>query len=281
MKPLEYLKMIDLKGITTLDYSITTKCNLNCAGCRDKSPIMDPWFVSTERFLHDQEQLIRVGLGHITLTLFGGDPLVHPNIVELIKKSKMKLSILTNGLGVLNQSPEFFEVLLLKNMPITISVYNRSLIPYDKVFKLLESKGIKYINADTDLNMINKEKVNGEYCKNHFIISRTDPKGLYNKVENYRRCCSMYPVIHNNRLFHCLTHNDLVLNDKFGLNLKFVEGTDYICLDKVKHAHEIYSFLHRIPDYCRFCGSDGIVNPNNELILWRYSTKDKSEWVKD
>ena len=149
-----------------------------------------------------------------------------------------------------------------------------------KFFKLLDSKGINYLNADIDPKMVNKEKVLGKYCKNHFILSRIDPKGLYNKAEQYKRCCSLYPVIQNNKLFHCLTHNDLVLNDKFGLNLKFVEGTDYIYLDRVKNFGEIYSFLRKIPDYCRFCGSDGLENPNNEIILWKYSNRDKSEWVK-
>ena len=281
MKTFQFLKMLTYEGIPSFDYSITTKCNLNCAGCRDKSPISDSWFVSTEQFLHDQEQLIRLGLGNVPLSLYGGDPLVHPNIVELIKESKMKLGILTNGLGLLNQPDEFFELLLEKNIKVHISVYNRSRIPYDKIFKLLDSKGINYLNADIDPKMVNKEKILGKHCKNHFILSRTDPNGLYNKVEQYKRCCSVYPVIQNNNLFHCLTHNDLVLNDKFGLNLKFVEGTDYICLDKVKNIKEILSFLRRIPDYCRFCGSDGPENPNNEAILWRYSNKDKSEWVKD
>ena len=282
MKSLDFLKLISLEGIKDIDYSITTKCNLNCKGCRTKSPIVPPWFISLEQFLHDQKTLLRLGFSpcNLKLCLWGGDPLTHPNIIELINNSIFPLSMLTNGLGLLNQPKEFWKAVSDKKVHISISIYNRSKIPYDKVFKLLKDHNCSFNNADDYYQMINKEMVDSIRCKNHFLLSRINPKGAFNKKANFIHCCSMYPIIQNNKLYKCLIQNDLALNKIFHLNLTMVEGKDYLTLDKAKSSDEIIKFINTIPEYCRFCGSDGGHRNSNELILWEYSKKEITEWVQ-
>lgn len=282
MKSLDFLKLMSLEGIKEIDYSVTTKCNLNCKGCRTKSPVVPSWFVSLEQFLHDQKALLNIGFlpSNIRLCLWGGDPLTHPNIIELINHSIFPLSMLTNGLGLLNQPKEFWKAVSDKNVFISISIYNRSKIPYDKVFKLLKDHKCSFNNADDYYQMINKEMVNSVRCKNHFLLSRLNPKGTFNKKDNFINCCSLYPIIQNNKIYKCLIQNDLALNDIFNLNLSMVEGKDYLVLDKINCIDEIAKFMKTIPEYCRFCGSDGENHNHNELILWEYSKKEITEWVQ-
>lgn len=282
MKGLDYLKLISLEGIKDLNYAITTKCNLNCKGCRTKSPVVSPWFVSLEQFLHDQKVLLKLGFSpcNFTLCLWGGDPLTHPNIIELINNSIFPLSMLTNGLGLLNQPKEFWKAVSDKKVRISISIYNRSKIPYDKVFKLLKDHNCSFNNADDSYRMTNKEMVNSIRCKNHFLLSRINPKGAFNKKNNFIHCCSICPIIQNNKLYKCIIQNDLALNKIFNLNLTMVEGKDYLILDKLRSLNEIIKFMNTIPEYCRFCGSDGGHHNNNELILWEYSKKEITEWVQ-
>lgn len=282
MKGLDYLKLISLEGIKDLNYAITTKCNLNCKGCRTKSPIVPPWFVSLEQFLHDQKALLRLGFSpcNLKLCLWGGDPLTHSNIIELINNSIFPLSMLTNGLGLLNQPKEFWKAVSDKKVHISISIYNRSKIPYDKVFKLLKDHNCSFNNADDSYRMTNKEMVDSIRCKNHFLLSRINPKGAFNKKTNFIHCCSICPIIQNNKLYKCIIQNDLALNSIFNLNLTMVEGKDYLILDKVRSLNEIIKFMNIIPEYCKFCGSDGGHHNNNELILWEYSKKEITEWVQ-
>lgn len=282
MKGLDYLKLISLEGIKDLNYAITTKCNLNCKGCRTKSPVVSPWFISLEQFLHDQKVLLKLGFSpcNLTLCLWGGDPLTHPNIIELINNSIFPLSMLTNGLGLLNQPKEFWKAVSDKKVHISISIYNRSKIPYDKVFKLLKDHNCSFNNADDSYRMTNKEMVDSIRCKNHFLLSRINPKGTFNKKNNFIHCCSICPIIQNNKLYKCIIQNDLALNSIFNLNLAMVEGKDYLILDKVRSLNEIIKFMNTIPEYCKFCGSDGGHHNNNELILWEYSKKEITEWVQ-
>ena len=78
-------------------------CNLNCAGCAHFAPLADgKWFLSPLTLRMGLMTLREVGHAQVgLLRLFGGEPLLHPNLLELVDVAQnectAKVQILSNG----------------------------------------------------------------------------------------------------------------------------------------------------------------------------------------
>ena len=73
---------------------ITRRCNLNCSFCSLESPEEMEW----KRVLITLKMMGQFGVKKINIT--GGEPLLHPNILEILKTATdldMKISLSTNG----------------------------------------------------------------------------------------------------------------------------------------------------------------------------------------
>ena len=76
---------------------LTTRCNMCCSHCgRDSGPLgID---ITTENFIKYLDYLKKDGVGEICLT--GGEPTLHPNIIDFIKlvmDANISIQIITNG----------------------------------------------------------------------------------------------------------------------------------------------------------------------------------------
>lgn len=120
---------------------ITTKCNQNCKYCHRFLHIEDLTYEENEKILM---KLIRAGVTHITFS--GGEALLYPNILNLLKIAKrygIKSKLITNG------------VMLAKNKDI------------QEICDYLDSLTLSIDSID---NNINKEMGRGE---SHFANIRT------------------------------------------------------------------------------------------------------------
>jgi len=84
-----------------LQLSVTNKCNLTCTycSCRDKDKSL---VLSLERILYILQQAKQVGCRAITIT-GGGEPLLHPDINDIIKECKrldISVGLVTNGIAI-------------------------------------------------------------------------------------------------------------------------------------------------------------------------------------
>ena len=91
----------DLKLPAVCDVSITNVCNAACEFCgfaRDKGLIESAKYVDAEAFSRALPILHRRGIRYITLQ--GGEPLVHPEVVRLVSmtiKTGISCAVITNG----------------------------------------------------------------------------------------------------------------------------------------------------------------------------------------
>jgi organic radical activating enzyme len=96
-----------------VEHSLVDHCNLSCAGCDHASPARPVRFSSVELFRQDVEALSRV-LRVQTLKLTGGEPLLHPQLLQFLLISKRarlaeRVEIWTNGLLLHRLSPDILD----------------------------------------------------------------------------------------------------------------------------------------------------------------------------
>jgi molybdenum cofactor biosynthesis enzyme MoaA len=93
--------MLDLKLPAVCDFSVTNVCNAACDFCgfaRDKTLIGPARYVDADAFSRALPILHRRGIRYMTLQ--GGEPLVHPDIVRLVSQTVtagMSCAIIPNG----------------------------------------------------------------------------------------------------------------------------------------------------------------------------------------
>src|SRR5262245_31086984 len=72
------------------------RCNLSCAYCNEYDSFSDP--VPLGEMLHRLDLL--AGLGTTVITLSGGEPLLHPHVVEIVRHIRsigVIAQLITNG----------------------------------------------------------------------------------------------------------------------------------------------------------------------------------------
>ena len=87
MSPDDYKKYIE-NNVITFNYCLVKHCNLKCIGCRMYSPLASEWYADIDQYMEDLNELYRIGFRDNTVALgyFGGEPLLHPNIIDFILK---------------------------------------------------------------------------------------------------------------------------------------------------------------------------------------------------
>jgi len=106
-----------------LEVRAAEHCNLRCKGCSQNSPFMDATFPDLSRLRHSLAALENV-LRADRATVLGGEPLLNPDIDELLfmlKTSKIfnRLFVTTNGLLLHRMSEDFWRLVDV----VEISVY--------------------------------------------------------------------------------------------------------------------------------------------------------------
>src|SRR5512133_3942411 len=75
------------RSITYLRISITDRCNLRCAYCQPASGLQwipETHLLNKDDFVHLAEAAASLGITKIRIT--GGEPLVHPDVLEIVSR---------------------------------------------------------------------------------------------------------------------------------------------------------------------------------------------------
>lgn len=144
-------KILEKRMLFSATIELLTKCNLKCIHCYNqdlKPTYMD--FLLFKRIVNDLEEM---GCKQITLT--GGEPLLHPNFVEMYNycyDKGFKIKIFTNGLLI-----DRFIMLFKKKIPykIEISLYGSNNLVY---FNVCKTKNV-FDKIFNNMVLLNQEKI--------------------------------------------------------------------------------------------------------------------------
>ena len=210
--------------IDRIEYSITDNCNLNCAYCCHYAPIATKYFVRLDKFEDDITQLAVLtnqGKDLGTLGLLGGEPLLHPDLIEMCYHARImlpysRIRITTNGLLLKKLSKPDLCCLRRFDVEVLISKY-RDTDNFDEMANLLEEYRIVH-----------------KFCQNDNLVLFAkygmDETGSQDKEESHNKCelWKEYYTCHELRegkLYPCSQiARAAVLNKRFGTNFKVTEN---------------------------------------------------------
>ena len=110
----------------TLQIFITNRCNLKCTGCFARNVMgEDTQDISTEEY----EKAVKdfVNKGGKQVNLLGGEPLLHPNLYNLLNINanySLKTTIYTNGYEIGNIVNPYLKRRIWDNAKLRVSIYS-------------------------------------------------------------------------------------------------------------------------------------------------------------
>ncbi len=118
---------------------VTRRCNLSCGYCSEYDNTSEP--VPTAVLKERIDALHR--LGSINITMLGGEPLIHPDIAEIVRYAgrKSNVSIVTNGFLLRNGIIESLNEAGLNNLTVSIDTLQADTTRYiQKSFRALKTR---------------------------------------------------------------------------------------------------------------------------------------------
>lgn len=242
-----------------IDIPITDSCNLNCAGCLSFSSLSkSPNHVKIEELVKSVEHLEKIGCSPSVYSLSGGEPLLHPNLKELISSLKevtnKPINILTNGILIKKRINDIRGI-------DTVCFSKYPGLKYNDQINLLKQNGIKTMfhirSKDYFINLGLSETKNTDQETDEVF-----------KKKCFLNCLSLK----DNRLYSCrVTSNVHVLNEYFNTNFEISES-DFLDVFKIKDKNEILEFIKNKHEFCRYCNF-------NSKIKFSKSKKLSEEWI--
>ncbi|WP_051209333.1 radical SAM protein [Butyrivibrio sp. WCD3002] len=267
------------KDEMTFEISLADHCNLSCQMCDHYSQLSDEWFVDVEQFRKDMTRMGEIYDHEIgVITFLGGEPTLHPDIIELIKITREQfpngqLILLTNGVLLLSlehsDKGNLWEVLKEYNIDVTVTVYPIKL-DYEAIERKANEYGI-HLKLSSNIHAVDPTKVVKISDKHVMDLEGKVPKAHVVHCLYFNK----FNVVKDGRYYMCpvQAHID-IFNKKFNKNLEFAER-DYLDIYKVKDWHEFAEFSSWWVPFCRFCDQKNW-GPDSE---WKASNKTIKEYT--
>ena len=214
-----------------------------------------------------------------TIRLLGGEPLLHPKVIELIDLARKyfdrttRIVLVTNGILLSKQPDEFWTCAKRNGLVIIISHY-----PIKLDITKIKERSVQYsvtVGYGEDINYFRDiaPKYMHKY-KYDLTVGSSESGGWEMITENFNVCplSNVCITLKNGQLYPCslAAHSEHFFN-KFGFLKKCAE--DSINIHEADNADELINFISKPIPFCRFCG-------NMEYGLeWKQSRGEISEWT--
>ena len=251
--------------------AIVRHCNLKCKGCDHFSPVAEKRFMSTEVYEKDVKRLSEL-FHHDAeyITLLGGEPLLHPDIVKFIVISRMyfpdtMLQIATNGLLLKNMSEAFWEACRKYKVEIMVTKYPINL-DYLELGKFVEAQNVKYKYLGSS---------EGGRTLWHFPL---DLDGKQKPMDSFTRCrnANSCHTLDNGRLYTCsIAPNIDDFNKYFDKNIQLMDADGVDIHAEGMSGEYILKRLAAPMPFCRYCDVDHRTYDHD----WEQSTMNIKEWT--
>lgn len=260
------LKMLKIRPVLShIEVHLVDHCNLNCKGCDHFAPIADKWFADLNVYVRDLRQLQKLFSRVYTIRLLGGEPLLHPDIVNFLLSTRSlfpntKIEIMTNGILLEKMPDSFWNGCKQTSTEIILDVYPPLYQKEECLLKLAEAKGVRIINSRVQsfqafLNL------NGD----------SDPN------LSFRQCS--YRSIHQlkeGKIFTCVVPMVVpYFNKRYGTNLPSAGWIDIHAPNLT--GWDILNMLDNCFSTCRYCltAKEQLANAG---FPWSTSSLQMSEW---
>lgn len=243
------------------DFFITTKCTLNCKLCAAGVPyILEPHHTDLQVAFQEMEKFFQVFDYVDRIEFIGGEPLMHPDIAEIVKEaSKYKdqfgyMRITTNATIVPSEK-------LLKELresgckyDFIVDNYGKLSVNFDNLVKVLDDNHITY-RVDVYHGKRENQRFGGWIDFGDF----TDQKYSEEQLRyNFEHCTAMkgnFCCTNNGKVFPCCYAMTGYLEGKLPfMRDEYIDlFDDTISLDEKRNIAS--NFDKKIMNACRFCKS--------------------------
>ena len=257
-----------------LDVHAADHCNLGCAGCLHYAPVAPRNLLDPGKYERDLAALAPVpGVQayFAAVVLMGGEPLLNPDLPEIIRITRRyfpdtEIGLSTNGLLLRRMSDEFWQASRDAGVKLRISAYPIG-IDYEALLVLGRENDV-----DTEYSAYVTGNGRG---KQVFWRHRLDPQGRCSAAHSWTICRMDYTLqLRDVALFPCNRGAYMdVLNDAFGTEFIHQPG-DFINISDLKSADDLDSFRRRPHPMCRYCDNDASC-----VTDWERTRRDPHEWI--
>ena len=258
-----------------IDVHVADHCNLRCRGCVHFAPIAEPRLLDLDAYERDLAALAAIpGIEDYIreLYLMGGEPLLHPELPEVIRMSrdllpKAGITLSSNGLLLKRMDESFWKAMRECNIRLYLSPYPIK-VDYPALLEFAESYGVSATTAG--------DATGSDRGKEVFFHLAIDATGSQDPVVAYNHCpfggCNMQ--LARGRLWPCqVTAHHIPLNERFDLGLRSVPE-DSLALGDISSIDQIENLRHRPHPMCRYCANDRLA-----VAEWGISRLEAEEWV--
>lgn len=229
---------------------LTDMCNLNCKGCGHFSNIAkDARNLDLDKYSNDLQQLKEMFWGVERIYLLGGEPLLYPNITDVIKQTRKifpdsEIHITTNGLLLPKMTESFFDVVTTTSSHIEISMYPKTYENKVEISKVLEQH-----------DLVNTTIIWGRvvFTRNMLKNKNGTPKKSFENCYNRKNACYL---LREGKLAKCPMMLLIDIFDKeYGIKRECKK--DYIDLynDKID-GWSALELLNRPSEMCNYCAEN-------------------------
>lgn len=172
--------------LLSLEMHVVDYCNLNCAGCVHFSPCFPKENPEFDVRIKDLEMMRRLFPRIIQLSLLGGEPLLSPDLLRYIEKSRelfpnAYIQLITNGLLLPKMTSDFFTLVREAHITIVISEYK----PTSKILSAITDRlarekteytvrGLQNKSVFNRSLSIRKDSVHEKYCLSNGCTAISD-----------------------------------------------------------------------------------------------------------
>lgn len=235
-------------------------CNLDCMGCIHYSSISNESFVNKKKYKNDLTELSKK-IRFKSFRLMGGEPLLHPEIVNLIETARTvfprsRLAIVTNGILLSTMPESFWETCRKNNIIIDLSKYPPTKEMFPQFLDLIKKNNVKVGNIHPGHEMY--------FFHNQFGTSDVKTAFKYCGRKSYK-----INVLKNGKMYTCPKTAFIdIYNNYFNTNVPTDKG-----IDIYKYAGKvIINYLKKPVATCAYC-LYGVV-----AHKWSTTSKSKDEW---
>ncbi|MCL1797139.1 MAG: radical SAM protein [Eggerthellaceae bacterium] len=251
--------------------NILDHCNLNCIGCDHFAPLAQERFVALEDIKSDLQQMSLLTKGKVgRIGIMGGEPLLHPNLPEILPVARKAfpetiIQVVSNGLLLLKQTDEFWNICKKHDITIVVTKYPLNL-DHDKMLETANAWQVKF-----------QFKGNTGTAQKTSCKAPLDIEGLQDPKQSFWNCyhVNTCPFVMEGKIYPCtIAPNIDLFNQKFGTSLNLEEG-DYLDIYRVKDYRVLLAFLSTPKPFCRYCRTKDRTFGHP----WERSKQDVGEWI--